>query len=86
MPISVIEDQIKDTVGNYSHIKKLNDVYQKTIKDELAKQEISKLELFNESKLKIDLSKLSGYDSKLHVYTFQSEFIIIYKRTTPKMF
>ena len=59
---SVIEDQIEDIVGSYNHIKKLKDVYQQTIKDEVAKREISKLELFNESKLKISLSKFSGYD------------------------
>ena len=76
---SVIEDQIEDIVGSYNHIKKLKDVYQQTIKDEVIKQEISKLESFNESKLKINLSKFSGYDSKLDVYTFQSEFIKIYK-------
>ena len=35
--ISVIEDQFKDIVGTYSHIKKLKDVYQPTIKDEVAK-------------------------------------------------
>ena len=81
---SVIEDQIEDIVGSYNHIKKLKDVYQQTIKDEVVKREISKLELFNESKLKISLSKFSGYNSKLDVYTFQSEFIKIYKRTTPK--
>ena len=75
---SVIEDQIEDIVGSYNHIKKLKDVYQQTIKDEVVKQEISKLESFNESKLKINLSKFSGYDSKLDVYTFQSEFIKIY--------
>ena len=75
---SVIEDQIEDIVGSYNHIKKLKDVYQQTIKDEVVKQEISKLESFNESKLKVNLSKFSGYDSKLDVYTFQSEFIKIY--------
>ena len=57
---SVIEDQIKDIVGSYNHIKKLKDVYQQTIKDGVAKREISKLELFNESKLKINRSKFSG--------------------------
>ena len=80
----MIEDQIEDTVGSYNHIKKLKDVYQQTIKDKVAKQEISKPELFNESKLKINLSKFSGYDSKLDVYTFQSNFIKIYRRTAPK--
>ena len=64
---SVIEDQIEDIVGSYNHIKKLKDVYQQTIKDEVVKREISKLELFNESKLKINLSKFSGYDSKLNL-------------------
>ena len=59
---SVIEDQIEDIVGSYNHIKKLKDVYQQTIKDEVVKREISKLELFNESKLKISLSKFSGYN------------------------
>ena len=59
---SVIEDQIEDIVGSYNHIKKLKDVYQQTIKDEVVKREISKLELFNESKLKINLSKFSGYN------------------------
>ena len=80
----VTEDWIEDIVGSYNHIKKLKDVYQQRIKDEVAKREISKLELFNESKLKISLSKFSGYDSKLDVYTFQSDFIKIYKGTTPK--
>ena len=81
---SVIKDQIEDIVGSYNPIKKLKDVYQQTIKDEVAKREISKLELFNESKLKINLSKFSGYNSKLNVYTFQGDFIKIYKRTTTK--
>ena len=77
---SVIEDQIEDIVGSYNHIKKLKDVYQQIIKDEVAKLEISKLELFNESKLKINLSKFSGYNLKLDAYTsFHSKFIKIYK-------
>ena len=81
---SVFEHQIEDIVRSYNHIKKFKDVYQQTIKDEVAKWEISKLELFNESKLKINFSKFSEYDSKLDVFNFQSDFIKIYKRTTPK--
>ena len=80
---SVIGDQIEKIVGSYHHIKKLKYAYKQTIKDEVAQGEISKLELFNESKLKIKLSKFSGYDSKLDVYIFQSEFIKIYKQATP---
>ena len=59
-------------------------MYQKTTKVEVTKREISKLELLIESKLKINFSKFSGYDSKLDVYTFHSEFIKIYKETTLK--
>ena len=51
--------QIEDIVRSYNHIKKLKDVYQQTIKDELAERQISKLELFNKSKLNINLSKFS---------------------------
>ena len=54
---SVIEDQIKDIARSNNHIKKLKDVYQQTIRDEVEKREISELELFNESKLKINLRK-----------------------------
>ena len=76
----MIEDQIKDIAGSYNHIKKVKDIYQQTIKDEIAKQNISKLELFNELKLKIKLSKFSGYNSKLDVLTpSKFEFIKIYK-------
>ena len=57
---SVTKDQVEDIVGSYNHIKKLKHVYQQTIKDEVAKQEISKLESLNESKLKINFSKFSG--------------------------
>ena len=42
---SVIEGQIEDIVRSYNHIKKLKDVYQQTIKDELAKRQISKLKI-----------------------------------------
>ena len=56
----------------------------KQSRDDVGKWEISKLELFNESELKINLSKFSGFDSKLDLYTFQSELIKIYKRTKPK--
>ena len=39
---SVIEDQIEDIVGSYNHIEKVKDIYQQTIKDKVAKREISK--------------------------------------------
>ena len=81
---SVIEDQIDDIVRSYNHIKKSKDIYHQTTKDESAKREISKMELFSELKLKINLRKFSGYDSKSGVYNFCSEIIKIYKQTALK--
>ena len=80
----VIENQIDEIVEMYKNINKMKNVYTKAINDEVNEREISKQELFQESKLKINLPKFSGYDSKLDIYTFQSEFMKIYKRTTPK--
>ena len=34
--------------------------------------------------MKINLPKFNGYDSKLDIYTFQTEFLKVYERTTPK--
>ena len=62
----------------------MKDVYTQAINDEANEREISKQEMFKESKLKINLPKFSGYDPKLDIYTFSSEFMKIYKRTPPK--
>ena len=80
----VIENQIDEIVEMYKNVNKMKDVYTKSINNEVNEREISKQELFKESNLKINLPKFSGYDSKLDIYTFQSEFLKIYKRTTPK--
>ena len=44
--------------------------------------ELNKRDLIKESKLNIKLSKFSGFDSELDVYTFQTEFEKLYLRTT----
>ena len=36
--------------------------------------------------MKIQLSKFHGYDSKLDIYTFQSQFSKIHDRTVPKRY
>ena len=62
----------------------MKDIYHEAISRESTVSEISKQELFNESKLRINLPKFSGYDWKLDICSFQSEFTKIYKRTTRK--
>ena len=81
---SVVENQIDNIMGRYNEINKMKDIYHEAINNESTVREISKQELFNESKLRINLPKFSGYDSKLDIYSFQSEFTKFYKRTTPK--
>ena len=41
---------------------------------EVLKRGINKNKLFNESNVKINLSKFRGYDSPLDIYSFQVEF------------
>ena len=68
----------------YNEMNKMKDVYHEAINRESTVREISKQELFNESKLRINRPKFSEYDLKLDIYSFQSEFTKIYDRTTPK--
>ena len=62
---------------------KLKEIYSHCIDDEMRKRKITKQQLFNESKLRINLPKFSGYESKVDVYRFQSEFLKVHKRTAP---
>ena len=74
------EDEVDKIMANYSNISQLKGEYVKDINN---KVKITKQELFNESKLGINLPKFSGYESKLDIFSFQSEFLKIYERTTP---
>ena len=71
-------------MANYSNISQLKEDYFKDINNKVKNREITKQKLFNVSKLRIDLLKFSGYETKLDIYSFQSEFLKIYERTTPK--
>ena len=68
----------------YSKIKEMKDIYNEVINSESTIKKLYKRELFNESKLKINLKKYFGYDLKLDGYRFQGEFMKIYKRAIPK--
>ena len=80
----VAKDEVDEIMPNYSNISLLKEEYFKDINNEVKNREITKQKLFNESKLRINLPKFSGYESKLDIYWFQSEFLKIYERTTPK--
>ena len=80
---SVAEDEVDEIMANYSNIGELKEEYVKGIKNEVKNREITKQKLLNELKLRINLPKFSGYESKLDIYLFQSEFLKIYEQKTP---
>ena len=71
-------------MANYINISQLKEEYVKSLNNEVKNREITKQKLFNESKLRINLPKVSGYETKLDIYSLQSEFLKIYERTTLK--
>ena len=81
----VTEAKVDDILSSYHNLRKLKDSYAPSVDKEVKSREIIKLEIFKESKLKISLPKFNGYESKLDIYTFQSEFLKIYQRRTPKI-
>ena len=81
----VTEAKNDDILSSYHNLRKLKDSYASSVHKEGKSREITKLEIFRESKLKISLPKFNGYESKLDIYTFQSEFLKIYQRRTPKI-
>ena len=64
----VAKDQVDEVMPNYSNISLLKEEYFKDINNEVKNREITKQKLFNESKLRINLPKFSGYESKLDIY------------------
>ena len=67
---SVKKDEVDEIMANYSNISLLKEEYFKYINNEVKNREITKQNLFNESKLSINLPKFSGYESKLGIYSF----------------
>ena len=76
--------EIDEIVKKYDYVSVAKNRYCQSINEEATERELSKLQLFNESKLNISLPKFSGYDSKIDIYSFQSELMKIHKRTTPR--
>ena len=80
----VTETKVDDILRSYHNLRNLKDSYVSSVNKEAKSREITKLEIFSESKLKISLPKFNGYESELDIYTFQSEFLKIHQRTTQK--
>ena len=54
--------------------RKSLDLYRNSLRDQIAERNVSKERLSSSASLNIELSKFSGFDSPLDIYTFQNEF------------
>ena len=68
----------------YTLVVNLKSKFNEDLTSEIDRRELNKRDLMKETKLNIKLSKFSGYDSDLDIYTFQSEFEKLHLRTTTK--
>ena len=76
-----IIDKIKSMYQKVIDEKKL---YENHVQQELAERELMKEFFFKTSSLNIKLAKFTGFSAELDIFTFQSEFEKLYKRSTPK--
>ena len=57
------------------------DSYRSSLKDQISERNVSKERLSSSNSLQIALSKFSGFDSTLDIYTFQAEFEKLFSKT-----
>ena len=57
----------------------LRDSHASSANEETKSREISKMEIFNKSKMKNSLQKSNGYESELDMHTFQSDVLKIHQ-------
>ena len=67
-----LEKSIEDLGKKYITIISMVERFKKDLIQEINTRELNKRDLIKESKLNIKLSKFSGFDSGLDVYTFQT--------------
>ena len=78
------EAVIDGLVKRYQDLIERKESYDAFITSEIKERELSKQKSFQVSSLNIKLSKFSGYDSDMDIYTFQREFDKLHLKNTPK--
>jgi len=78
------EEIINQMITKYNSLVKEKENYEQFIQTEIQEREISKEKSFQVASLNINLSKFSGYESDMDIYTFQREFDKLHLKTTPK--
>ena len=78
------DENIESMTTQYNELVLHKESYEKFVKNEIREREISKERSFQIATLNINLTKFSGYESEMDIYTFQYEFDKLHLRTTPK--
>ena len=78
------DTQINSMITHYNDLVRHKELYEKFVQFEIHDREILKEKSFQLTSLNINLSKFSGYDSDIDIYTFQREFDKLHLKTTPK--
>ena len=68
------EEKVSRLQTKFEHLATKLRTHTQLVKKELSEREIDKLSSFKDSVLKIKLSKFGGFDSKIDIYSFQTEF------------
>ena len=71
--------EVDGILSSYHNLRKLKDSHASSINEETKSREISKMEIFNKSKMKNSLRKSNGYESELDMHTFQSDVLKIHQ-------
>ena len=78
------EIHIHSMTNQYNDLIQHKDSYEAFLQNEILEREISKEKTFQIASLNIKLTKFSGYDSEMDIYTFQCEFDKLHLKSTPK--
>ena len=71
---------------NYELLLTDKENYEKFVNTELRERELEKEKSFQVTSINIKLSKFSGYESDLDIYSFQCEFEKLHLKSTPKKY
>ena len=80
------DDLVEKTCDAKQSALKTRNAYAQKLYDIISKRDITEEKLKKSSKIPIDVPKFKGYDSKLDIYTFRSEFEKVVQPTLQKIY
>ena len=78
------EIHIDTMTTQYNELIQHKESYESFVQNEIREREISKEKSFQVASINIKLSKFSGYNSEMDIYTFQCEFDKLHLKSTPR--